>query len=116
MNNAADCDRIYGDTFTVSGSSVTHIGNNVSLEFDGMDLADGVSSLTIKGKTHNDVDSIHVFFNDENGRERRIIEFERSDETAERTFAIDPIKGKFKVIFMFLPGCDFDFDSFKINK
>lgn len=116
VNNAADCDRIYGDTFTVSGSSVTHIGNNVSLEFDGMDFADGVSSLTIKGKTHNDVDSIHVFFNDENGRERRIIEFERSDETAERTFAIDPIKGKFKVIFMFLPGCDFDFDSFKFNK
>ena len=32
------------------------------------------------------------------------------------TFAIEPIKGKFKVIFMFLPGCDFDFDSFRFNK
>lgn len=113
---ATDNDRIYGDTFTLEQDIVRHIGNNVSLEFGDMDFTEGFTSLTICGKTANKLDSLHVFFIDDTGRERRLIEFEKSDELTEKTFLLDGLTGKYKVTIMFLPGSDFDFAWLRFNK
>lgn len=109
--------RIFGDTFEINHNKgiIKHIGNNVSIEFDSMDFSNSFNSLTIRGKTHNDLDSIHVIFKDDNSSERRLVEFEKSDKMIQKTFALEGFKGIYKVTFWFLPGCNFDFEWFIFN-
>lgn len=114
--NVSDNISIYGDSFKLGTECIEHIGNNVSIEFDEMDFTDGISSITIYGRTSNEMDSMHIFFIDEEGRKRRLIEFTKSSDFKEMTFPIENLKGCYKVNFMFLPGSDFDFAWFKFNR
>ena len=114
--DAADNDKIYGDDFKISGSSVTGIGNNVSLDFDDMDFKDGVSRITIKGTSYTEVNTLNIIFVGEDGSQtRQMIEFTHTDNAEEKTFDINPIKGKNKVTFVFLPGSNFDFEWFRFE-
>ncbi|MBQ2823455.1 MAG: DUF4982 domain-containing protein [Oscillospiraceae bacterium] len=113
--SAADNSHIHGDTFNVSGDVIEHIGNNVFMEFDGFDFARGVKSVTVCGRTHNANDSIHLKLEGENGVQREILEFPHTDDYTEITFELCNRTGMNKVRFEFLPGCDFDFASFKFN-
>ena len=114
--DAADNDKIYGDDFKISGSSVTGIGNNVSLDFDDMDFKDGVSRITIKGTSYTEVNTLNIIFVGEDGSQtRQMIEFTHTDDAEEKTFDINPIKGKNKVTFVFLPGSNFDFEWFRFE-
>ncbi len=114
--SARDCSQIHGDSFEITDTGVERIGNNVFMDFDGFDFYDGVKSVTIKGRTRNVKDSVHMRIVGEDTGTREILEFTRSDDYIEKTFDIADYRGKANVKFEFLPGCDFDFVSFKFNK
>ncbi len=114
--NAADCDELHGDTFKVCGGSVNGIGNNVFIDFEEMDFPLGTSKIMITGKTRHDNDSIHVHFEtDVSGAVQEIVEFPYSEQSTTVVCKLPDIRGKGKVRFGFLPGCDFDFDNFEIK-
>ena len=112
--NAADCSKVYGDSFKVNEKSVTGIGNNVTLEFSDMDFSErGFSKITIKGKTSLAYNTIHIqFINEEGDNTVQIVEFPKSEQYIERTFELNSIPDKCNVNFVFLPGSQFDFESF----
>ena len=108
-------DEIYGDKFTVEEDAVTGIGNNVMLNFGEFDFTEKApSKIVITGKSALPVNSIHIVFTGDT--EARILaEFKGADEYTSETFDISGVKGKCKVSFAFLPGCDFDFKSFRFE-
>ncbi len=114
--NAAESDLLHGDTFEIVGGGVHKIGNNVFMDYDGMDFSKGTAAITVTGRTRHDNDSVHVHFVTENGTAaEEIIEFPYSEEFISVTHKLPDIRGKGTVKFIFLPGCDFDFESFEIS-
>lgn len=111
--NAADCDLVHGDNFTENGSRIEGIGNNVFFDFDDMDFAKGISALRLTGRTRHDNDTIHVQVIGDNGDVREIVEFPFSEDYTTVEIPFSQYNGKASVKFSFLPGCDFDFDSFE---
>lgn len=118
QNFAADCDRIYGDTFTiVDNKAVEGIGNNVSLEFDQMDFAEaGSSKLIVNGSSAIDKNTIHILFESPEGESNQLVEFTQSRGYEEQVFDLEPIAGCYKVTFIFLPGSQFDFGWFRFMR
>lgn len=115
--SAAMHDKIYGDEYEVCEDSVNGIGNNVSIDFDGMDFGDGVSKLVIKGNSYIEVNTLNVIFTDaKGGQTRQMIGFERTDGPEEKSFDIEKVSGLNKVTFVFLPGSRFDFEWFRFEK
>lgn len=113
----ADRDNIYGDTFTVCDDSVKHIGNNVTLEFNGFDFGEeGITGIDIKGLTHNDNDTIHVRFATAEGQDNQIVEFAHEDGVVTKHFDLTKVCGKCDVKLVFLPGCDFDLYEIKFTR
>lgn len=81
-----------------------------------MDFKDGVSRITIKGTSYTEVNTLNIIFAGEDGSQtRQMIEFTHTDDAVEKTFDINPIKGKNKVAFVFLPGSNFDFEWFRFE-
>ena len=114
--NAADCDLVHGDTYKIEGTAVKGIGNNVFLDFDGMDFTQGTSSVRIHGMTRHDNDSVHIHFHTDKGRIEEIVEFPGSSVPITISHQLPDIRGCTKVEFRFLPGCDFDFEWFEIER
>lgn len=114
---ATESTNLYGDTFTVKEDAVEGIGNNVSLEYENMDFGSkGFSEITICGRTKLPANSIHIRFYGEDGESvNQLVEFPHSEEYTEVTFPLTAVKGKNKVNFVFLPGCDFDFKWFHFS-
>lgn len=114
---AAEYNKIYGDTFTVTPDAVEGIGNNVSLEFENMDFGEkGCRQITICGRSTLPVNSIHIRFFYEDGESvNQLVEFAQSKEYKEVTFPLESCKGSCRVGFIFLPGCDFDFKWFQFS-
>lgn len=107
--------QIYGDSFTVTQDAIEGIGNNVSLEYADMDFGEqGVNRITICGRTPLANNTIHVRFVGEESV-NQIVEFPHEEEYAVHSFALQPVKGLQKVVFVFLPGCDFDFKWFRFG-
>lgn len=117
QNAAASCDQLYGDTFKIEGDRVEGIGNNVSLEFENMDFtAEGTSKLVIHGHSPIDKNTIHIRFAGEDGQSNQLVEFTQSEGYEERVFELERVTGVQKVIFIFLPGSQFDFNWFRFEK
>ncbi|MBQ8786874.1 MAG: DUF4982 domain-containing protein [Oscillospiraceae bacterium] len=114
---AADNDEIYGDEYTVNGSCVEKIGNNVLISFNDMDFGSGTARVTICGRTPNDINSIQFRNTGADGVQRsQVIEFEKADKYTERSFEIAEMTGKNNVSFVFMPGSNFDFAWVKFEK
>ncbi|MCD8398093.1 MAG: DUF4982 domain-containing protein [Lachnospiraceae bacterium] len=121
--NALDCVSVYGDCFTRDGEWVRGIGNNVTLEFGEMDFGEtGAGQITIAGMTPLEKNSIvlrvEAAESDEAAAEEAIGErfvLEYAGGQSEQTFAVGPIRGKKKISFVFLPGCQFDFHWFSFR-
>ncbi|WP_411735849.1 glycoside hydrolase family 2 TIM barrel-domain containing protein [Paenibacillus sp. M2] len=117
QNVATSCDHLYGDTFKIEGDRVEGIGNNVSLEFENMDfMAEGTSKLVIYGHSPIDKNTIHIRFAGEDGQSNQLVEFTQSEGYEERVFELERVTGVQKVIFIFLPGSQFDFNWFRFEK
>lgn len=113
--SACDSSNIRGDSFEKTADAIEQIGNNVFMDFDGFDFTRGIKSITVKGRTRNANDSVHLRIIGGNREIKEILEFTKSGEYVEKTFEIGSIEGIADVKFDFLPGCDFDFMSFKFN-
>lgn len=113
---ALEADAIYGDSFVKTADTVEKIGNNVSLEFEEMDFKEeGISVLTICGRSSAGNNTIHVRFFDGSEESKQIVEFQRTKEYEVQTFSLNKITGKQKVTFMFMPGSNFDFQWFRFE-
>lgn len=111
---AGNADAVYGDSFRRAGETVEKIGNNVSLLFSGMDFGDTpVRGISIKGRAEKGANTIHVRFSNGAEENKQIVEFPESAEYTEEAFLLEPIRGKWDVTFVFLPGSSFDFASFR---
>lgn len=107
--------QIYGDSYTVTKEAIEGIGNNVSLEYADMDFGEqGISSISICGRTPLVKNTIHVRFVGEESI-NQIVEFPHEEEYTVHRFELQPVKGLQKVVFVFLPGCDFDFAWFRFE-
>lgn len=112
---AADCEKIYGDSFTVEGGCVTGIGNNVVLNFGEFDFEEPPSAIIISGKSELPLNSIHITFKNEDNK-RIIAEFKGCGEYTERRFELHGLAGRGELSFTFLPGSNFDFQWFRFER
>ena len=114
--NATECMHIYGDCFRVEDDAVYEIGNNVTLDFGELDFGEkGADQIVISGHSPIPQNSINIHFEDSETGEtvRQIVEFTQNAEMEEKICLIQPIYGKKKVSFVFLPGSNFDFEWFR---
>lgn len=113
---AADCNEIYGDDYTVSGSKITGIGNNVVLSFGSIDFGTGVSRIAVCGRTENEVNTIQLRTVKDGVQKTQLLEFKKSEDYSVQLFDTENIEGTVDVSFVFLPGCKFDFESFRFER
>lgn len=107
--------QVYGDSFSVTERAIEGIGNNVSMEYEDMDFGEkGVSRIAICGRTPLAKNTIHVRFLGEESI-NQIVEFPHEEDYTVHSFDLQPVKGRQKVVFVFLPGCDFDFEWFRFE-
>ena len=106
---AIENDKIYGDAFTLTDEAITGIGNNVNIEYKGLNFGErGISQLIVCGKSKLKNNTLHIRFKGEEGEKLQIIEFEGCKEYTERIFKLEPIKGVQDLNLIFLPGSQFD--------
>lgn len=112
---AAECSKVYGDSFNVEEEAITGIGNNVTVVFENMDFGEaGAKGIELTGRSKLAGNTIHILFTPENGElQRRVLEVKGTVEYEAQTFDFEAITGKGKIEFVFLPGSDFDMKSFK---
>lgn len=127
---AADCDRIYGDSYQKTDAAVEKIGNNVGIVFERLDLGiEGAECIAVKGRTSLPVQPIQIRWTADaslpdtahmpehkHAQSIQMIEFEHAEEYEERIFAIETLCGRGTLEFIFLPGSCFDFMEFRFLK
>ena len=113
---AADCDKIYGDTFTRVNNAIEGIGNNVSLAFNQMHFNGGAYELLITGRTPLDKNSIQIVFKAGEKEYRELLDFAHAAKYVQRCFPMQIEKAVYDITFIFLPGCRFDFKSFQFKE
>ena len=119
-HSAAEADRIYGDSYTAGKDSIRGIGNNVTLSFDEMDFEDVQEAhLEITGYTPLHVNTITIRFTVPDGSTHtQIADFRGTGDgiPTSQVFSVRTPGGPCSVSFVFLPGSQFDFDSFRFSK
>ncbi len=117
---ASDNSNVTGDMFTIDGDVIREIGNNVTVEYQNMHFDDdGFRSITIHGRSHIEMNTIHVRFAPADGSDgviNQIIDFPYSDESQTLTFDLDSVSGDYNLNLIFLPGCKFDLEWLQLNK
>ncbi len=111
----ADCDELYGDCFTKDGSSVRGIGNNTVIGFRALSFGSGADAVIIRGSTPNEINTIQMKISKDGAETTHLLEF-RQNGGHEQQFGIPEITGVNDVDLVFLPGSDFDLDSFSFVK
>ena len=106
---------ITGDFYEEREDGIYHIGNNVDIEFPGMNFRDGVSGITITGRARKTVNPIHIRFFSGDTVVKQVVEFPVSEEPQTLTFPLEGFLGEGRVNFIFLPGSDFDLMSFRFE-
>jgi len=116
-NYTAESDSIYGDEYTISERSVVGIGNNVIINYEGLDFGEsGATAVTIRGITANPSNQVQLRYTPEGGEQSSVLlEFMHSDEVSEQRFEIPELTGINDISFVFLPGTKFDFEWFRFE-
>ena len=110
--NAAEADSVYGDTFTKEERAITGIGNNVTITYTEMDFGEeGTAGIRICGRAPESGNSLHIRFLQGEEESKQLVEFPMCGEYIEKEFSLTPVKGKWDVSFVFLPGSCFDLQS-----
>ena len=111
---AVECTSVYGDSFQSTDSGIKHIGNNVTIQFDQMDLGEPEAlKLIICGYTPLEKNAIQLRFASGEGEYVQLLEFEHRDQVSQQEFQVENRKGYQSLSFVFLPGSDFDFCWFQ---
>ncbi len=108
--------RIVGDSFKLKENAIEHIGNNVCIDFNDLNLCDGFSAVTICGRSNNEKTSIHLIFTNDETHENRLAEIPYSEDYGEFRIPLQSLVFNGKVSFVFLPGSDFDLKWFRFEK
>ena len=113
-----NADSIYGDAFTKTSDAVEGIGNNVTLTFGEVTFTSSPAAVVIDGRANRAANTLHIIFKDpETGREEKeILEFEECTEYTIKKFPISKRTGTWDISFVFLPGSNFDFRTFRFTK
>lgn len=111
-----ECDSLYGDSFSREEWGFTNIGNNVSFQFDDMDIDETVHKIEICGRSITERNSIRIQTTKGDSITNQIVEFVESDGFSVKIFELDPIIEADSVEFIFLPGSQFDFKWFRFIK
>ena len=116
-NFTADSDSIYGDDYKIEGRSVVSIGNNVIINYTGMDFGEGgAHALVIKGATPNPANPVQLRYTPAGGEQSSVfLNFANSSAPQEQRFDIPELLGVNDISFVFLPGTKFDFISFRFE-
>lgn len=110
--NAEEADSVYGDTFTKEEHAITGIGNNVTITYTEMDFGEeGTAGVRICGRAPESSNSLHIRFLQGEEESKQLVEFPMCGEYTEKAFSLTPVKGKWDVSFVFLPGSCFDLQS-----
>ncbi len=108
--NATECDAAYGDSFAANGTAIEHIGNNVTLVYEGMNFgAEGTDRVALCWRSNQPKNSIQILFADDQGESREMVEVAANPEYTYAIFPLSmPMTGKKTVSLLFLPGCSLD--------
>ncbi len=114
---AGNADKLYGDSFTRAGDAVMNIGNNVTLTFEQMDFeGEKYAQVIIYGETPLSMQAITLHQQTSDGQEsRKMLNFS-GDRRHEQCFDVDILPNAKQISFIFLPGSQFDFYSFRFIK
>ena len=115
---AAECNKIYGDSFQVGKKEITQIGNNVTIAYEHMDFGtEGASQIIVWGRSKLPENTIHIHFTKEDQTvETRILEIKGTEEYEAQRLKLSPLKGCGILEFIFLPGSNFDMEGFMFEK
>ncbi|MBO6141328.1 MAG: DUF4982 domain-containing protein [Ruminococcus sp.] len=107
---------IYGDSFSEGENEITHIGNNVVIEFGEFDFSRRQPKrIIITGRSALEKNSIHLKFTTDGDTALTLCEFEGAEDYTERAFDLSGISGKGAVSLTFLPGTDFDLKAIRFE-
>jgi beta-galactosidase len=109
---AAENDGISGDSYTISGSTVGGIGNNVTIVFNGMDFGgSGTSGISLSSRSPLRANSIQLLFNQDGQERREMLEVTGTAQYVESSYSFkEPVCGKQSVSLVFLPGTQIDLE------
>ncbi len=114
--NAAENDGISGDSYIIRGGAVENIGNNVSIEFGGMDF-DGMGSVTLSTRSALQNNSVQLIFRDGKTERREMLEVAGTAEYTASTHTFqEPVSGLQDVSLVFLPGCSLDLEWIQFGR
>lgn len=114
---AAECSKIYGDQYTIRTERIEQIGNNVILEYEGMDFGEeGSGKIKICSRSRLSMNPVQIRFTNDSGSSLQIVKVVESREYEEQEFSIETLRGAGKIEFVFLPGSSFDFWWFQFGK
>lgn len=115
-NWVGEADSVYGDDYRIDGRRVADIGNNVIINYEGLDFGEGGSeALIISGETGNPMNQIQLRYTPAGGAQKTVLLEFQQDSGREQRFDIPKLSGVNDVSFVFMPGSRFDFDWFRFE-
>lgn len=115
-NWVGEADSVYGDDYRIDGRRVADIGNNVIINYEGLDFGEGGSeALIISGETGNPMNQIQLRYTPVGGAQKTVLLEFQQDGGREQRFDIPKLSGVNDVSFVFMPGSRFDFDWFRFE-
>ena len=115
-NWVGEADSVYGDDYRIDGRRVADIGNNVIINYEGLDFGEGGSeALIISGETGNPMNQIQLRYTPAGGAQKTVLLEFQQDGGREQRFDIPKLSGVNDVSFVFMPGSKFDFDWFRFE-
>ncbi len=116
--SAAECDSVYGDSFTVKPEAIENIGNNTVLVFHGMDFGSaGASRVALCWRSRNSGNSIQFVFAGADGEIKKMVKVAGADDYTSAEFPLGGrICGRMTVTLNFLPGSSLDLAWFQFKE
>lgn len=115
-NWVGEADSVYGDDYRIDGRRVADIGNNVIINYEGLDFGEvGSEALIISGETGNPMNQIQLRYTPAGGAQKTVLLEFQQDGGREQRFDIPKLSGVNDVSFVFMPGSRFDFDWFRFE-
>lgn len=115
--NILEYDSLYGDSYKQTETAIEEIGNNVTIVFNDLELKDdSFVGIKIYGQSLGRANTIQIKRTQGNTEEKTFVEFPETQEYEWHEFVLPEILGLQTLEFIFLPGSNFNFKAFKINK
>jgi len=112
----AAAQHIYGDSYTVKDTAIEGIGNNVTIEFEGMDFDKEAKSINISWRSTLEKSTVRMVYVKEGGEEIvNLLTLPGQKEYGAAKLVLDTLlTGKGRIRFIFLPGSNIDLEWFGV--